>query len=135
MSKSPKPFQIAANTIAKQLDADVILINSPIARPLDDDVIELCRERNRRESVVLLLVTEGGDADAAFRIARCLQDNYKRFSLFVSGYCKSAGTLVALGATELIIADTGELGPLDVQMSKPDELAQTQSGLTAGSRE
>ncbi len=47
------------------------------------------------------MVTEGGDADPAYRIARCLQDHYDRFSLFVSGYCKSAGTLVALGAHEL----------------------------------
>lgn len=78
----------------------------------------------------LVLVTEGGDADPAYRIARCLQDHYDRFSLFVSGYCKSAGTLVALGAHELVIADCGELGPLDVQMSKEDELGATRSGLT-----
>lgn len=48
----------------------------------------------------------------------------------MSGYCKSAGTLVALGAHELVIADCGELGPLDVQMSKEDELGATRSGLT-----
>ena len=48
----------------------------------------------------------------------------------MSGYCKSAGTLVALGAHELVIGDCGELGPLDVQMSKEDELGATRSGLT-----
>ncbi|MEW5982952.1 MAG: hypothetical protein AB1806_11360, partial [Acidobacteriota bacterium] len=45
----------------------------------------------------------------------------------------SAGTIVALGATEVVFLDVGELGPLDVQMTKPDELVQTQSGLTATS--
>lgn len=131
MSESPPAYKTAANAIANSENADVLLINSPIARPLDLTVLSMCRERNRRENVVLILVTEGGDADPAYRLARCLQDSYKRFAFFATGYCKSAGTLVALGANELIVSDSGELGPLDVQMSKPDELAQMQSGLTA----
>lgn len=77
-----------------------------------------------------MLVTFGGDADTAYRIARCLQDHYEKFILYVSGICKSAGTLVAIGAHELVISDHGELGPLDVQMSKKDELWEYQSGLT-----
>ena len=48
----------------------------------------------------------------------------------MSGYCKSAGTLIALGANEFVIGNCGELGPLDVQMSKEDELGETRSGLT-----
>ena len=72
----------------------------------------------------------GGDADPAYRIARCLQTKYERFLFYVSGYCKSAGTLVAIRAHQLIVSDHGELGPLDVQMSKKDELWETQSGLT-----
>ena len=99
-------------------------------RPLDFRVIDICATRQRRKKIILILVTEGGDADPAYRVARCLQDYYTYFSLFVSGYCKSAGTLVALGAHELIFSDKGELGPLDVQMSKEDELGATRSGLT-----
>lgn len=55
---------------------------------------------------------------------------YERFTLFVSGLCKSAGTLVAVGAHELIMSDYGELGPLDVQMPKQDAVWEMQSGLT-----
>jgi hypothetical protein len=80
--------------------------------------------------VLVLLVTSGGDADAAYKIARALQRYYTRFSASIPGYCKSAGTIVATGAHELIIHDHGELGPLDVQMRKPDELWETSSGLT-----
>jgi hypothetical protein len=133
MNEPTPAYKVAANAIADATNADILLVNSPIARPLDLTVLKMCRQRQRRENVLVILVTEGGDPDPAYRLARCLQDNYRRFSLFVSGYCKSAGTLVALGANELIIADSGELGPLDVQMSKPDELAQMQSGLTATS--
>ena len=120
----------AADAVAETCDSDVLLLNGPMTRPLDFEVIDLCASRRRKTNVTLLLVTEGGDADPAYRIARCLQEYYDRFSLFVSGYCKSAGTLVALGAHQLIIADHGELGPLDVQMYKEDELGATRSGLT-----
>ena len=116
-------------TVSGELEADIILYNGPIFRPTDSKFIEECLKRRRRKNVILLLVTPGGDADAAYRISRCLQSAYERFFLYVSGCCKSAGTLIALGAHELIISDHGELGPLDVQMSKKDELWETQSGL------
>lgn len=127
---SDAQFAQAANAIAASGDCDVLLLNGPILRPLDVTVARLCAGRRRRANVLLVLVTTGGDADPAYRIARCLQDAYDRFSFFVTGYCKSAGTLVATGASEIVIADCGELGPLDVQMSKEDELGQTRSGLT-----
>ena len=123
-------IQKAADAVADAADTDVLLLNAPLERPVDVEVIDLCTSRRRRSRVLLVLITEGGDADPAYRIARCLQDHYDRFSLFVSGYCKSAGTLLALGAHEIVVADCGELGPLDVQMSKEDELGATRSGLT-----
>jgi hypothetical protein len=49
--------------------------------------------------------------------------------VIISGSCKSAGTIVATGADEIVMSDNGELGPLDVQMTKPDELWQNESGL------
>ena len=119
----------AADIVAEQLDADVILYNGFLHRPQDELLIGECTKRCRRENVLLVLVTPGGDADPAYRIAKCLQTKYKRFFLYVSGYCKSAGTLVAIGAHELIISDHGELGPLDVQLSKEDELGERRSGL------
>lgn len=116
--------------VADHLDADVILYNGPIYRFQDTMFIKACIGRRRRKNVLFILVTEGGDADPTYRIARCLQNNYEFFSLYVSGYCKSAGTIVATGAHALIMSDHGELGPLDVQMSKKDELLEMQSGLT-----
>jgi hypothetical protein len=80
----------------------------------------------------LLLTTNGGSADSAYRITRCLQHSYRngKVILFVDTYCKSAGTLIALGADEIVMSDLAELGPLDVQLSKSDELAEMTSGLT-----
>ena len=125
-----RSIQEVANTVAEQLDADVIHYNGLLERHQDGLLIGECIRRRKRKNVLLILVTPGGDADVAYRVARCLQTKYERFALYVSGYCKSAGTLVAMGAHELVVSDHGELGPLDVQMSKKDELWQTQSGLT-----
>jgi hypothetical protein len=47
----------------------------------------------------------------------------------VAGWCKSAGTLFCIAANRLVIADTGELGPLDVQIAKADEIWERSSGL------
>ena len=102
-------------------------------RGLDTDVITQVCARKKRPNVFLILATEGGNADAAFRIARCLQETYKTFTAVVPGWCKSAGTLVCIGAYDLVIGDLGELGPLDVQLAKPDELGLISSGLTIDS--
>lgn len=83
----------------------------------------------RGNSAALILRTLGGDADAGFRIARALQHRYGGFEVWIPSFCKSAGTLICLGAQRLVMADRGELGPLDVQIRKQDELFDYGSGL------
>jgi Serine dehydrogenase proteinase len=58
-----------------------------------------------------------------------LQQRYKKFSVYIPSYCKSAGTLLAIGAQELIMGEFGELGPLDIQIARRDELGEMSSGL------
>ena len=93
---------------------------------------QLCRLLDpKNENCGLVLSTYGGDPDAAFRIARALRHHYPKgkLTVFIPDFCKSAGTLVAVGASELVVFDEGELGPLDVQLSKQDELIERSSGL------
>ena len=129
MADDPTPKDIAA-AIAKESNCDVLFYNGPIVRPADEYLIRECIRRRRRPNLLLLLITEGGDADAGYRITRCLQDKYENFTVYICGYCKSAGTLIALGANEIVMSDHGELGPLDIQMPKKDEIWDVQSGLT-----
>ena len=93
----------------------------------------LCDElkKKKHKYAVLALTTPGGDPHAAFRIARALQHEYPEngFVALVSGFCKSAGTLIVCGARALYMADRSELGPLDVQVRKGDELFARNSGL------
>ena len=118
-----------ANAVAAEYNADVFLYSGDIEDAIADQLITLAKRKGRRPNVVLMLATRGGSPDAAFRIARCLQRQYKRFILYIYGTCKSAGTLISIGAGEIILSDFGEFGPLDIQLGKRDELAETVSGL------
>lgn len=129
--RSLPEYVAPANEVAKEREADVILFNGQVNRANAYRLIQECNSRVKKKNAFLLLTTFGGDPNAAYIIARYLQSDYEKFTLFVSGLCKSAGTLIALGAHELIISSHGELGPLDVQLSKKDELGETQSGLVA----
>lgn len=128
--RSIKAVETAARAVAEAHDADIFIMNSPIRRDMDDEFIDLVDARKVRPNVLLLLTTEGGDPNAAYRIMRHLQRTYVSVTMVVGGYCKSAGTLMALGAHRLVLSAHGELGPLDVQMGKQDEIAEMVSGLT-----
>jgi hypothetical protein len=92
---------------------------------------QVSKIENRRSSAGILLTTTGGDPDAAFLIAKCLLRHYPktRFTAYIFGSCKSAGTLICVGAGKLVMADNGEIGPLDIQLGKDDELFKRSSGL------
>lgn len=129
MPKNIQPHTEVASRIAEMTDTDVMLFNSQFSRPIDINIIRMLRARKRRKNALLLLVSTGGDADVAYRIARAFQSYYQQYTVFISGFCKSAGTLCALGAHEIVMSDFGELGPLDVQFQRKDELGELSSGL------
>jgi hypothetical protein len=83
----------------------------------------------KSDRVILVLATPGGDPHAGFRIARALQHTYDKFDALVTRSCKSAGTLIVIGASKLYLDDMSELGPLDIQVKKGDELIGRNSGL------
>lgn len=109
-------------------DSDILVYTGHINREGFERVVSECPSE-RRKKVLLVLETLGGDADAAYRIARFLRRSYEHFTVFVPGLCKSAGTLLCVGAHEIVMSETGELGPLDVQVRNPEELADYGSGL------
>lgn len=120
----------AVKRACEELKADILLLNAPMspgASGLLRSQIEAKEPQQQR--VVVLLVTSGGLADEAYRCARLLQDVYECVTVCVPGWCKSAGTLLAIAANDLIIGPRGELGPLDVQITKRDELFDRDSGL------
>lgn len=118
-----------ADSYAKGNESDVLVCSGPMGFGLADRVHDRLARR-RYPKLLLVLTTTGGDAHVAYRVARCLQQSYDHVTVFVSGWCKSAGTLLAVCGNKLIVGDRGELGPVDVQLGRTDDLWQSMSGLT-----
>lgn len=84
----------------------------------------------RKSKALMCIATLGGDPNAGYRIGRCLQHYYpNQVAFFIPSLCKSSGTLAAIAANSLIIGNQGELGPLDIQLRKTDEIGERSSGL------
>lgn len=60
--------------------------------------------------------TPGGSAEAAEEIVRCIRKRCSSISFVVSGEAKSAGTIMVLSGDEILMTETGSLGPIDAQM-------------------
>ena len=122
--------------IEKYYNADILVFSAPLFTLIDDFLIGLCRKRNRRKNILVIMETPGGSADAAYRVCRALRRSYctggegGEFILYVHRYCKSAGTILALGSDRIIMSQEAELGPIDVQLRKEDEVGERTSGLT-----
>lgn len=133
MAKKPEfagELAKALNTLPDREHTDYIVYYGDITRGDANRLVTNGRTRTRRENVALILTTRGGEADGAYRIARYLRSHYADFTVLVDTICKSAGTLLAMGAHHIVMTDLGELGPLDVQIVKEDEVGEWSSGLT-----
>ncbi|MCV3301720.1 Clp protease/crotonase-like domain-containing protein [Leclercia adecarboxylata] len=112
---------------------DVYIYTGDIHRDGYQDLTNRIKKRKTqhglRKDVIFCVATYGGDPNAGYRIGRALQHNYDKVTLLVVGPCKSAGTLIAIAADKLVIGDMGELGPLDIQLKKNDEIGEMSSGL------
>ncbi|WP_426492481.1 SDH family Clp fold serine proteinase [Hymenobacter sp. 102] len=116
--------------LSNNLEADLYLFNSTVTENSADEFVHLIRgHADKKANCALFLTTYGGDPDAGYRMVRIIKRYYSKLILFVCGSCKSTGTLIALGADEIIMGDFGELGPLDIQLAKDDEMLST-SGLS-----
>ena len=72
--------------------------------------------------LILLLNTPGGDALTAERIINICRNYAKNnFSVIVPKMAKSAGTMICLGAEQIGMSLTSELGPIDPQILINDE--------------
>ena len=116
--------------VSESLDAEIILHSGdiPAGRQCLDRLIDITRAPSR-PNVLYVLCTFGGDAHTAYSMTRRLQAQYEQVYMYVAGFCKSAGTLMAIGSDKLILDEAAELGPIDVQMKDKDELFGSISGL------
>lgn len=114
-----------------ETDTDILMFNGAIGDSvgITNGFVDFILGRPHRKNCMLFLTTYGGDANWAYKIYKALKTTYDDYDVVICGYCKSAGTLITLGARQLFFSDVGEIGPLDVQMSKKDDFFRNQSAL------
>ena len=60
--------------------------------------------------------TPGGSGTAAEEIVRFLRTKFDHITFVVSGEAKSAGTIITLSGNEILMTESGSLGPIDAQV-------------------
>lgn len=122
----PDVFSKAVIDLQAALDKPVLMIAQASGgkfETLNDSLVEAilrtCHAAPDKQEIAVLLHSPGGYAQDAYRIARTLQTHCNGFVAIVPKYAKSAATLLALGATDIIMSDHAELGPLDAQIYDP----------------
>jgi hypothetical protein len=76
---------------------------------------DLVRDTESRK-LDFYIETPGGNGEAAEEIVRCLRNKFDEVSFIVSGEAKSAGTIMVLSGDEILMTETGSLGPIDAQV-------------------
>ena len=111
-------------------DRKLLVFSGPMSgESVYTSIESLSNAPTESKKLSIFLTTRGGDPHAAYRLSHFASQRFDDVRLLLAGYCKSAGTLVAVGASEIGFDVFGELGPLDVQMTKPDEIFLQHSGL------
>lgn len=80
---------------------------------------ELLQGASPDQDLHLILDTPGGDGEVAIQLARAAQSRCRNLVVIVPNQAKSAGTVLALAADEILMGPTSDLGPIDPQFQIP----------------
>ncbi len=88
------------------------MVGEDAVRPMYDHLKSI---RNTKR-IDLFLYTRGGAMEVPWRIVTMIREFTEEFAVLVPYKCWSAGTIIALGAEEIVVGRKGELGPIDPQV-------------------
>lgn len=95
--------------------SDQAKIGEGIVAPLYDQLESI----GEVEHLDLVLDTMGGNVEMPWRIVSLIREFCEKFSVLIPQRAASAGTLLALGADEIIMTRLAVLGPIDPSRSHP----------------
>lgn len=87
-------------------------LNQQIDHTDPDDLAEIISAVSDKE-VDLFIQTPGGLVDATEKIVSVLQKKFSGYRVIVPSWAKSAGTVIALSASQIVFGINSELGPID----------------------
>lgn len=115
------------SALSKHLGKSVIVYASAFLQKPDASINELMMSNDDMEGfmevihgiktreIYLILHSPGGSAESAESIVKYLRSKFDQIVVIVPHMAKSAATMLACAADEIIIAKHGEFGPIDPQ--------------------
>ena len=98
--------------------ADLKKSNAPISISYPD-ILPITDQLSiqKSDSIDIILETPGGSGEIAEQIIRLIRDKYKSMNIIIPGCAKSAGTIMAMAADEILMEPfVSALGPIDAQL-------------------
>jgi ClpP class serine protease len=105
-------------------------VNARVAMDIIPIVSEQLRKIGKVEKIDLFLYTAGGDTMVPWRLVSMIREYCNTFSVLVPYKAHSAGTMIALGADEIVMSDLSEISPIDpstANIFNPTDPANPQS--------
>ena len=90
-----------------------------IASDVPDVLLEHLDTIGKQKKISLILYTRGGDTLAAWNIVNLIREFCDEFEIIVPNKCRSAGTLISLGANNILMTKQATLGPIDPSIIRP----------------
>src|SRR5438552_2968588 len=71
------------------------------------------------DSISLFLYTRGGDTNVPWRLINLLREYCNKLTVLVPFRAHSSGTLISMGADEIVLGKMGELTSIDPSVANP----------------
>jgi len=84
-----------------------------------DHLEKMAGDKKDSFNLDLFLYTRGGDTMVPWRLVSLFREYCNQLSVLVAYKAHSAGTLISLGANEIIMGKMGELSPVDPSVTTP----------------
>lgn len=101
------------STVICYITGDRENVNTRIAPDVTQVFFRQLEKMGKKPLLDLFLYTRGGDVLTPWRLVHLFREYAERFAVLVPFRAYSAGTLICLGADEIIMGKMGELGPID----------------------
>ena len=82
------------------------------------------------KEIDIILETPGGIAEVVEDLVHLLRTRFDRIGVIVPGTAKSAGTIFAMAADEILMGESSALGPIDAQISMQGKTFSADAFLT-----
>lgn len=105
--------ELRGSTVICYITGERENVNTRIAPDVIPVFYRHLEQSEKRDKIELFLYTRGGDVLTPWRLVHLIREYTGHFNVLVPFRASSAGTLLCLGANEIVMTKMGELGPID----------------------